>query len=455
MSSTIEEDATRRKRRRNDDDDGDANREEETVEKSGSAALDTTTASPALKALISRLGTRLENAAPVLESQPTSLQDLLIPALREMLSVATNIRQRTETLEKQSHPMTDPKTNTTIKMKKFPDQDLPFIPSSLRKACPIKCSEALKDDPEMIAILDKAASDWEHFAKVRMAMHDRAVKKHEIKKRQENLQKLFNDFASLWAKAIFIGMREEEDLPDGTQLTWQEFASTLAYEALSMFSKASWQALGFATKNAMLKAYKQQSKHSKSSIDAKITDGDKKYYEDSVDVFASYLTGTTIDIWFEDEDKDTSRKINAAIKAELGIEVTATATEEVRTAVAGTTSQSQENRVMDAARKAARAETKKAMQQIITSQRKKSLGNEESQSLSVTKNGQSSNKKSKKSGKKQKQPSSPKQPPKSSMKSKKKKPKAKVKFASDTKGAAKGNQGGAKGGKKKKGARER
>jgi len=270
MSSTIEEYATRRKRRRSDDDD-DANREEETVEKSGSAALETNTTSPALKSLISRLGTRLENAAPVLESQPTSLQDLLIPALREMLSVATNIRQRTETLEKQSNPMIDPLMKTTIKMKKFPDQDLPFIPSSLRKACPIKCSKALKDDPEMIAILDKAASDWEHFAKVRMAMHDRAVKKHEIKKRQENLQKLFNDFASLWAKAIFIGMREEEDLPDGTELTWQEFASTLAYEAMSSFSKASWQALGFATKNAMLKAYMQQSKHSKSSTDAKIT----------------------------------------------------------------------------------------------------------------------------------------------------------------------------------------
>ena len=75
-----------------------------------------------------------------------------------------------------------------------------------------------------------------------------------------------------------------------------------------MFAKASRQALGFTTKNAMIKAHIQQSKHNKRSIDAKISDNDKEYYEAFVATFAPYLTQTTVDIWFENEDKDKLRK---------------------------------------------------------------------------------------------------------------------------------------------------
>ena len=50
--------------------------------------------------LKSRLGSRLETAEPTLALQPTKLQDLLIPKLKELLSLSDTINQRIETLKK-------------------------------------------------------------------------------------------------------------------------------------------------------------------------------------------------------------------------------------------------------------------------------------------------------------------------------------------------------------------
>ena len=408
-------------------------------------------ASSDIKSITSRLGTRLEKAAPLLALQPTSLQDLLIPELRAMLSLYSNIGQRVETFDKQSKPMVDPKSKKTIKMIKYPEQDLPFIPSSLWRACPIKSSDALKDDPGIKQLLDEAASDWEHFAKVRMAMHDRAIKEYEIKKRKEQLQHTFVDFAALWAKGIILDMRESDDLPDEGELSWKELALTIAYKALSSFDQPVWETFGFTSKAAMLRAYNKRTKYDARVISAKETEDDRDYYSTIITDFADYLTETTVDIWNEEKKKDVRKKVNAAIIAELGTEQIAEATADVREALDSNGSQSQEQRILDAARKAARTETTKTVQRLITSQRKKSLGSEESQSLSDTNNGRSSNKKSKKSGKQQKQKESQKQPPKSSLKKGKS-----VKFKATPKGnGKKGSQDGAKGGKKGKGASKR
>ena len=66
------------------------------------AAAATTAAAAATVAtdLKSRLGSRLESAEVTLALQPTKLQDLLIPKLKELLSLSDTINQRIETLKK-------------------------------------------------------------------------------------------------------------------------------------------------------------------------------------------------------------------------------------------------------------------------------------------------------------------------------------------------------------------
>ena len=458
MSSTNDQDASGRKRRRIDGD-NDANRGVAPAAQGGSAASPANNTTSTVQSITSRLGPRLEKAAPLLETQPTELQDLLIPKLQGMLSLVTTIGQRHETLEKHKLPMVDPKTKKTMKMLKFPDQDLPFIPSSLRKACPIKSSDALKDDPGMKALLDAAASDWEHFAKVKMAMHDRAVKEYEITKRHEMLQEQFFDFATIWAKGIIIAKRETGDLPLNSELTWTQYALLIAHNTMASYDATVYATLGFATNSAMIDSFgKYSSSFNYRDVSAKATIADKEFIKNLYEAIAPVLKGITVGIWFDEQKKDTKRKINAAIRAELGTEQTAQATADTRSALDSAGAQSQEQRLLDAARKAARAESSKQVQRILTNQRKKSLGDTETQASTPTNNGRSSKQKSKKSTKQQKQKQQQKQQPKSALKKG-----AQVRFSSSSnndssntpvkaKKKGKGKAGGARGGKQKRSA---
>ncbi len=448
MSSTNDQDATGRKRRKTGGG-GDANREETGGALRAPSPPSISTSTP----ISSRLGTRLENAAPFLESQPTELQDLLIPLLKEMLSLASNIKQRVETIKKQSVPMVDPKTKQPIKMLKFPDQDLPFIPSSLRKACPIKSSDALKDDPRMQKLLDDAASDWEHFAKVKMAEHDRAVKQHEIRKRKEMLQEKFFDFTTTWAKGLMIDKRERGELPDDSTLSWSELALRLSYEAIAKYEEDSFSPLGYATNTSMLRGFTQRASYNAAVMESKASQADKDFSADRATSFKTMLEGTTVDIWRDEVQKDDGRKVNAAIRAELGPQQTAQATADVWNALDSSGNQGQEQRLLDLTRKAAREESSKQVQRILASQRKKSLGTAEIHVAAPTNNGRSSKQKSKRSTAQPKTKQSRKQPPQSSLKKG-----TKVKFSnSETQATsqtpARENRGGAKGRKQKGGSK--
>ena len=369
-----------------------------------------------------------------------------------MLSLVSNIKQRVETIEKQSISTVDPKTKQPIKMLKFPDQDLPFIPSSLRKACPIKSSDALKDDPRMQKLLDDAASDWEHFAKVKMAEHDRAVKQHEINKRREMLQEKFFDFTTTWAKGLMIDKRERGELPDGS-LSWSELALRISYEAIAEYEEDGFSPLGFATNTAMLRGFTQRTSYNAAVMESKATPADKQFSAMRITAFKTMLEGTTVEIWCDEIRKDDGRKVNAAIRAELGPQQTAKATADVRTALDSSGNQGQEQRLLDLTRKAAREESSKQVQRILASQRKKSLGTTEIHVDAPTNNGRSSKQKSKKSTAQPKTNQSRKQPPKSSSKKG-----TKVKSKNSEKKAtspppARENRGGAKGRKQKGGSK--
>ena len=100
--------------------------------------------------------------------------------------------------------MVDTKTKKPTKQLEDSEKNLPYISSALRQKCPLKPSDALKDDPDMKELVDNVACDWELFAKIKMAEHDVKIKQLEIKKRQEQLQVLFFNIAHTWAAGLVM-----------------------------------------------------------------------------------------------------------------------------------------------------------------------------------------------------------------------------------------------------------
>jgi hypothetical protein len=170
------------------------------------------------------LGPKLQRAVTPLASQPTELQDLLIPLLKGMLTTVGHLNDKRESLSKFTKPMTDPKTKQPLKQLSKPDEDLPFIASSLRGKNPLTITKRL---------VDEADADWEQYAKIKMAEHDKKIKQREYELREDQLQEQFFNFAMTWAEGLIIEQEFKiiNGLPAG-ELNEEELQLKLVFDAL-------------------------------------------------------------------------------------------------------------------------------------------------------------------------------------------------------------------------------
>lgn len=460
MSSTIE-DRGQSKRRKTDEAGLTERPEEEKEETTGGGDPATTPPDPStLKSIIAKLGPRLEATAAALATLPTELQDLLIPELTGMLSLHATIKQRQETLVRHDKPMLDPKTKKPQKQLSDPEKDLPFIASSLRKALPLKCSDELKDDPDMKRLMNETAADWELYAKIKMAERDKQIKQLEVKKRLEKLKEKFFFFAVTWAEGLAI----DATIDAGSSvLSLVELGQIAAHNAVSALPADALSILGFTSAKAATDLLQEKQEFNYRDTLQKCAGSLFENDGDRVDqkitkLFTKQLKTVVMECWFKDKEKEKARKVNAKIRELLRPKVEAEKTADVREALDSEGHNGQEERLLEEVRKTARSETTKQMQRVIKSQRKKSLGGVEEivdQTTSEPRNsGQNGSKKSKKSGGRQKQQQQQKQPTRSALKKGKK-----VRFSSSKSTASspgtkkdRGNQGGAKGGGRKRGA---
>ena len=496
MSSTIE-DRGRSKKRRTDDEGVTERPEAENKEATGGgfAASCGDPAGPTpdpstLKSINTKLGPRLEATTAALATLPTELQDLLIPELTGMLSLHATIKQRKETLERHDKPMLDPKTKKPQKQLSDPEKDLPFIASSLRKALPLKCSDELKDDPDMKRLMNETAADWELYAKIKMAERDKQIKQLEVEKRLEKLREQFFSFAVTWAKGLAINATIDTET---SVLSVVELGQIAAHNAVSALPADALGVLNFTSTKAATDLLQEKQGFNYRDTLKKCAgslfenDGDRVDQQISK-LFTKQLKTVVLECWFKDKEKEKARKVNAKIRELLRPKVEAEKTADVRAALDSEGHNGQGERLLEEVRKTARSETTKQMQRVIKSQRKKSLGGVEfvdqttskpkhsgqngskkskksldgvksvDQTTSKPKNsGQNGSKKSKKSDGQQKQQQQQKQPTRSALKKGKK-----VRFSSSKSTASspgtkndRGNQGGAKGGGRKRSAGKR
>ena len=108
-----------------------------------------------------------------------------------MLDLVTTIRQRHETFKRFDREWVDPKTKKPH-LKPGTNEPRPFILNSLRKACPIKASDAYKDDPEFQTALSEAEKLYAAQVDI-LATHAKKISKLEIAARENKLRKQFHE----------------------------------------------------------------------------------------------------------------------------------------------------------------------------------------------------------------------------------------------------------------------
>ena len=94
--------------------------------------------------------------------------------------------------------------NKSIKTREDPEKDLPHISHCLRRPCPITATDAFKDDPGMKKLTDKAQDDWELYAKIKMAEHDKTIKEMEVDLRRKQLVEKIIDLTPTWIRRIIV-----------------------------------------------------------------------------------------------------------------------------------------------------------------------------------------------------------------------------------------------------------
>ena len=146
-------------------------------------------------------GSRLEPLRPLLESQPDELKGRIISSSKEILTLHATIKQREESV-KRFAPTKDKDGN-----------DIPFIPNSLRKPCPIKASPATNNDQEMRDILESATKLYEKYQR-ELAGKAKEVAFLEIKLRRKQLRQKYYEILEMMCQAKHIELELLDELPD-------------------------------------------------------------------------------------------------------------------------------------------------------------------------------------------------------------------------------------------------
>lgn len=423
---------------------------------SGGGGTATPTKANTMASLRTTLGPRYEAAVEPLASLPDELHLFLIPEIKGMLSDVVAIRQRQETVARNRKPMLDRETGNPLRQLSAPDDVLPFIPSCLRRKMPLaeQVSELCKDDPDMQQILREADAYWEAHAKIGMAEFDIRIKEREVEKRRTDLRARFLGYIGKMSLGV-AGQFEEEDgeVVDGV-MSIHNLAHAASHVALGKLSAAAVEALGFPTALDACAAYCKQTGYKPAESDTFETEGDRARAKLIAETIGAHAEATTVGVWEGDKKKDVKRAVNAKIRLLLAPPKIAQATQDVRSALDGSDSSGPSEKILEAAKKAARDEAKKQTATMLKTQRKKSLGSTETQVQTPTKRGLKSGKGAGKSSEQRGQQRKQRPAPKSALK---KQTRFQGDDATPTKRSRKpsGDRGGGKGGGRSRGAGRR
>lgn len=405
----------------------------------------------------SGLGKRLLPIKDILASLPTELKDYIIPVSTEMVELVTTIRQRYDTYQRFDRPWVNPKTNEPY-VDPTTDQPRPFIPNSLRKVCPIKASDAMKDDPDIQTALKEADEAYQKQLDV-LALHAKKISKLEITTREKKLRKHFLDYCANFALGLVVTKQYEiGEMPGGSTLTRKELSLKAAFDALKDWSGGIAISLGYAGIDQLKEGFSTAQGFKDEEIEGKMSESDSNFLKSITEKLHIWIPKSTIDLWNGETQKENSRKANAELRAIFKPKAIAQATSDVQEEL--DKEDPEKKKIIAAAQTAARKEAQRVVQRANKSMRKKYLGDSETQMSTPTNSGTAGNgrsntprkKKRKTEGDQQQQ-----QQPRSVLKKGRK-----VRFSTPTKkpnanskGKGNANRGGAKGGGKKKGAGRR
>ena len=378
-----------------------------------------------------------------LASQNAELQQYIISSSKEMVDLVTTIRQRIDTNHRFERPWVNPKTNTPH-VHQGTDQPRPFIPNSLRKACPIKASDAMKDNPDIQAALKEAEDIYEKQLDV-LATHARKISKLEITTRTSKLQKTFFEYIANVAMGLVITKSFDiGGMPVGNALTRKELSLKACHDAMADWQGGIALMLGCADIDKLKEAFSSAHDYNDLATEEKMQQVDSNFIKDIATDIHEWIPKTTVDLWNEDARKENSRKANAELKLIFKPKAIIQATADVEASIEGVKS---DEKIIQAAQQAARKEAQRVVQRANKSMRKKSSAGDKTQSPAPSNgadgNDKSNTRRNKSKSKKKPQETKPK---------KKAKSKAESKPKSKSGGKSRGNRGDAKGGGGKKGA---
>ena len=362
-----------------------------------------------------------------------------------MVDLVTTIRQRIDTNHRFERPWVNPKTNTPY-VHRDTEEPIPFIPNSLRKAMPIKASNAMKNNPDIQAALKEAELIYEKQLDV-LATHARKISKLEITIREQKLRKTFFEYCANFALGLVVDRSYEiGGMPVGSTLTRNELSLKAAYDALKDWEEIVATTLGYADINELKIAFSTAHGFNDTEIEEKMHQVDSNFIKNITTDIKNWIPKSTVDHWNEDTRKENRRKANAELRTIFKPRAIAQATADVADALEG---ENADDKIIKAAQNAARKEAQRIVQRANKSMRKKSSAGSTTQLPTPTINGTDGNGDSSTPRKKSK-----KKTPKPASK-KKTKSKGGNKPTATSEGKPRANRGGARGGGKKTGADRR
>ena len=419
MSTLIPKSATKHKRRRiyNGDD-----AREETPRNGAPSTSRATSPLVAMPDPLKLVGSRLEPLHGLLESQPPSLTTNIIRQTRLMLEKRDKIILRHSNCAKFSQPVKDPRTGEILLNED--DEQVKFVPNSLRAACPIKASKEFRDDPAMVKLLLDAQLIQDAW-KEQMAAAAENVAKLEVSLRMGELKiLLYNHALSLTeAKCVELRIRNKMQKSEASN---EDYATLMVVAVLDRLSFAQAEHFGFVTTAPAAGASNDNMSDSDgdSSTEPTAEDrshlGNRKFADDflktrnsnredmlknfgqqnkqtRIDLFETVeelFMRTTFELWEAIASKNKEREVNAAIKKFYEPKAIESATEEVAIAMDTIDVDNPTKHLEDYINKVVEGRIEKAKTAAKKKERKNCGADVESQTPTPTENGRTSRRES-------------------------------------------------------------
>ena len=165
-----------------------------------------------------------------------------------MLERIAIIKQRCKNSALFCKPIADPKHG--IGSTTEDDAPLMFVPTSLRKKCPIEPSNEFKDHPRMKDRIRLESLDHDAW-KRRMACHARETVLLEVALRKEKLGEAFCEYTKFIADSVYIEDKMLGNVPDN-RLSDDEYIGLAAYGSIIDVTELQANFLGFHADEGMI-----------------------------------------------------------------------------------------------------------------------------------------------------------------------------------------------------------